>query len=492
MVGATIALALADSPITRHLKVCLIESSTPKLNLPLQPTPSIRVSAVSPASAAFFQRIGAWERMAAKRVTPFHKMHVWHTERHGRIEWDLRQMRGEQVEPARLAESETTNETDSALGWIIENDVIQNSLWEAMAELMSVNGGPANLEILSPVKIDKIQSGASDGDAATSDWPHLILSNGQHVRTRLLIGADGPNSIVKQFSSGTIDTIGKDYGQRAVVATLQLEPTSSSKNDIAYQRFLPTGPIALLPCHEEYVNLVWSTTPAHAQYLTAKTTTPEEFVQLVNQAIQAEPEQFHPSGREERERDCSRLCLGEFILSDLLPSLILLSFSLTRLSSLLPSPLTSVTDFLFPPLRPTSLPSVTRVFGPRLSFPLRLQQSSSYRSDRVALAGDAAHVIHPMAGQGVNLGLGDAEALVNTIETNVTSGLDIGTRDNLTPYDMARWSHTSCILGGVDAIGSAFQLGGPLAQIRSIGLDLFSAVPAIKKKAAKTAMGIKP
>jgi ubiquinone biosynthesis monooxygenase Coq6 len=291
MVGSALALALAASPVTRHLRVCLIETVPPKLSAPLQPSPSIRVSAVSPASASFFDRLGAWSLMRSKRVTPFRKMRVWHTQQRGKVEWDVGQLRGEQVDPTQV----DPDAIDSALGYIVENEVIQNTLWQRMNEVMQSATGPdeCNLEIISPMKIEQILPGL-DGKTA-SDWPHLLLANEQQFSTRLLIGADGPNSLVKQFAWPSIQSFGKDYEQRAVVATLLLEP-GVKNNETAFQRFLPTGPIAMLPCHGDYANLVWSITPALAKELSSGISA-EEFVRRVNRAFTAPGHEFNPGGR---------------------------------------------------------------------------------------------------------------------------------------------------------------------------------------------------
>ena len=519
MVGSALALSLASNPTTRHLKVCLIEAAMPKLDAPIKPEPSVRVSAVTPKSAAFFERMSAWERMCSARVSKYVRMRVWHASERGVIEWNKKQIDGESTrrvaQPAEDGSSsipETWQDVQaalipppsSALGFIVENDVIQSALWQQMGQIITQaritrESQPAsisedhecNLEILSPVKIEQILPGHGAA-AGGNDWPRLLLSNDQAISARLLVGADGPSSMVKQYA-GSVENVGWEYNQRAVVATLKLEQetphddaghstssasaTSSSasfstalplRTHTAYQRFLPWGPIAFLPCHSGYASLVWSTTPAHASLLTAPSTTPAEFVQMVNSA-------FRRPGSE---------------------------FGVAPQASKLPGPLGVVADVLFPRVSQSSAsgavesdalpPLVASVVGPRLSFPLRFLHSSLYVTPRVALVGDAAHVIHPLAGQGVNLGFGDAEALSEVIATAVQAGADVGTIESLRPYESARLPVNAVMMHGIDSVGKFFRVtDGPLAWARAVGMDLFNAVPAIKNRVAEVAMGLK-
>jgi len=509
MVGSALALALASSPVTRHLKVCLLEFKPPNLSAPLRGGPSIRVSAVAPASAAFFQRLGAWDLMRSKRVSMFDRMIVWHTMERGRVDWNMKEMRGQSHRRADtpMDSSQSHNEEEDALGYIVENDIIQTSLWQRMHEVLNASerethqsltrlqeGGETssaaqqttasitcNLEILAPIQVEQIlpgenttashqtsSSSASSHSSAAggSSWPRLLLSNEQAISTRLLIGADGPNSIVKKYASGNISSYGWDYPSRAVVAAVKVEPTYTSTgqqvpNRIAFQRFLPTGPLAFLPCHEDYASLVWSTTPAHAKQLCAEMTS-EEFVEAVNKAFRADSAQFQPGGRR--------------------------SF----FDPVLPGPLSQVASILFPTSQPPFPPLITSVAGPRASFPLRYIHADRYIAPRVALLGDAAHVIHPLAGQGVNLGFGDAECLAHEIEQAVLDGSDLGEVVALQNYDRTRRRTNKTMMGAIHSLREVFNVpSGPFAAARAMGLDLFNAMPAVKKQAAVFAMGLK-
>lgn len=143
---------------------------------------------------------------------------------------------------------------------------------------------------------------------------------------------------------------------------------------------MKTGPLALLPLWDNYSSIVWSCPPEFAKQVLELND--QQFVDNLNNALQK----------------ASELPLGGF--------------------NLLPKSL-RLTSFESPPI-------VTGVNTKRFAFPLILQHSDHYAADRMALIGDAAHRIHPMAGQGLNLGITDVAYLANSLIKAKKSGLDIG------------------------------------------------------------------
>jgi 2-polyprenyl-6-methoxyphenol hydroxylase-like FAD-dependent oxidoreductase len=142
-----------------------------------------------------------------------------------------------------------------------------------------------------------------------------------------------------------------------------------------------------------------------------------------------------------------------------------------------------VADEAVPPL------VIDLVTKPR-SFPLRVQQCVRYVGPRAALLGDAAHLVHPLAGQGVNLGFGDVRALRDVLVEARSDGQDLGALAILEVYERQRWLANAAVLAGVDSIQRLFAVDdGPLAALRSIGMDLFNATPALKREASRWAMG---
>lgn len=120
-----------------------------------------------------------------------------------------------------------------------ENLNLVSSLLSRLDELGST-------EILDKARVEGIEYGQDDGELDLTSWPVVTVSSGRKLAARLLVGADGANSPVRTFAG--IETRGWDYGRHGVVATLRIEDVEQRKQ--AYQRFLPTGPVALLPvCH---------------------------------------------------------------------------------------------------------------------------------------------------------------------------------------------------------------------------------------------------
>ncbi len=130
------------------------------------------------------------------------------------------------------------------------------------------------------------------------------------------------------------------------------------------------------------------------------------------------------------------------------------------------------------------------VVGPRKAFPLGLTLARDFVRPRFALAGDAAHGIHPIAGQGLNLGFKDAAALAQTIVEADRLGLDIGSLTILERYE--RWRRFDTVQMGVvtDVLNRLFSNDiGPLRMVRTIGLGLVDRLPGLKKSFINQAAG---
>jgi 2-polyprenyl-6-methoxyphenol hydroxylase-like FAD-dependent oxidoreductase len=107
------------------------------------------------------------------------------------------------------------------------------------------------------------------------------------------------------------------------------------------------------------------------------------------------------------------------------------------------------------------------------------------------IMGDAAHVVHPMAGQGVNLGIGDAKDLVLCIEKALHTGTDIGGIALLQQWERKRKLENAIMMGGIDMLHKVFSINnGPFTWLRSVGLDVFNAVSPLKRLSMERAMGV--
>lgn len=283
-----------------------------------------------------------------------------------------------------------------------------------------------------------------------SSYPHITLSSNHTIAARLLIGADGPNSAVRTFAG--IQTRGYDYNRNGVVATLKLPSSSahdpsSPRGVTAYQRFLPSGPIALLALPGPYASLVWTTTPTQSSLL--KALSEEDFTAMVNAAF--------------------RLSVVDLNYMFTLHSNQLSEFQWR--DSVYPSTASEARGEI-PPL----VSSVQS--GSIASFPLRLRHASSYTTHRIALIGDAAHTIHPLAGQGLNMGLNDSKALASAIEYAVGHGADIGDEMGcLDAYKGSVWWGNQRLLGAVDKLHWLYSVGsGPVVGVRGWGLRAVDAI----------------
>jgi 2-octaprenyl-6-methoxyphenol hydroxylase len=128
--------------------------------------------------------------------------------------------------------------------------------------------------------------------------------------------------------------------------------------------------------------------------------------------------------------------------------------------------------------------------GPRQSFPLDLQIARSFVADRLALIGDAAHVVHPLAGQGLNIGMRDVAALAETIVESTRLGLDIGGTAQLERYE--RWrrfdsAFSAAVMDGLNRLFSNDSV--PLRALRDLGLGLVDRAPLVKRFLVREAAG---
>lgn len=379
MVGATLAAACAG----QGLKIAVLEA-----RLPVRAWPSDdidqRVSALNRASQRILTRLGVWERICELGVSPYREMRVWDATGGGAIHFDS----------ADLGEPD--------LGHIVENRVIQLALWERLEHCPDV-------ELIAPARISDLELGERRAE--------VTLHDGRRLATRLLVGADGRDSRVRDLAG--IETQGWDYDQRAIVAHVR---TALPHQETAWQRFLPSGPLAFLPLADGRCSIVWS----------AEETRCEELLALDDQAFAA--------------------ALGE-------------AFD-ERLGDIL-------------------------AVGPRASFPLRLQHAQAYCRERLALVGDAAHALHPLAGQGLNLGMLDAAELAAAITRARERRRDIGGRAALRRYERARRGDNLVMLAAMDGFKRLFgnQLP-PLAALRSLGLALTDRAGPVKGHLTAAAMGL--
>src|SRR5690606_538685 len=213
VVGAACALAQA-----RHdLRVELVEASAPRAWS--SETRDLRVFALAADSVALLDSLGVWASIRTARAHPYRRMRVWDAA--GGDELDFN------------ADAFGRRE----LGWIVENGLLVDRLSAALPA--------AGVEVHCPARV----AGFDQHD----DGVRLMLENGERIEARIAIAADGANSALRRMSG--VGTCGRDYGQRGVVGYVQ---TERPHEDTAWQRFLPGGPLAFLPCSDGTSSIVWS------------------------------------------------------------------------------------------------------------------------------------------------------------------------------------------------------------------------------------------
>ena len=464
-VGLSLISALRSHASTKSLKIALIDSQnlTPAQISDDLTSFSNRCSSLTPSSVRFLRRTGTWDRINHRRLQPYHGMEVWDGVSGSKIQFDPLDRSGsglldaiaEAIPGSRLRESRRAYEMEGednsgGMATMCENTNLTSALLRRLDELRQDEG----CELIDGTRVESIQLGPQPDETGDSldlsQWPIVTLPKKRTLAARLLIGADGANSPVRQFVD--IPSPGWDYNQHGIVATLQLDRSFNEVDlRIAYQRFLPSGPIALLPLPGNRASLVWSISAQHAAIL--KQLSSENFIAMINAAF--------------------RLMSVDI---DFLLTHNSASTAVDELSWREPNTSPAQTGL------PQDFPRITAVQeGTVASFPLRLRHASTYTGHRVALIGDAAHTIHPLAGQGLNLGLADAESLAKCVVNGVENGMDVGSCWCLDGYNADRWGKNNAMLGMVDKLHKLYSArSGPVVWGRSLGLDLVDRLGPIK------------
>jgi 2-octaprenyl-6-methoxyphenol hydroxylase len=355
MVGASLACALGDKNCTanRDLKVGIIETNGNFLRGEF--TADGRASAIAYGSSQIWQNIGVWGGMQQRGVTPMHRIQV----SEGDLPYQV-QLRCEDM-------------GQEALGYIVENSVTLASLWEFARECR-------NLELICPAKILDIAildvKSGSDRDGMRVKISSEIGE--QYLETKLLVGADGGRSLVRQLAK--IEISERRYEQTCIVTTIQSE---HPHQNLAHERFQSSGPFAILPLGRDRACIVWTATTEETPHL---------------------------------------LALDE-------------STFLQELTKRFGSPLME------------KLGNIKVISRERANYVPRWMHSQTYIQQRLALIGDAAHTTHPIAGQGMNLGIRDVNALAKVLTKAHQNQEDLGAIAVLKRYESKRkWDNLGVIL----------------------------------------------
>ncbi|XP_026735257.1 ubiquinone biosynthesis monooxygenase COQ6, mitochondrial [Trichoplusia ni] len=415
MVGCTLACAMAKNSLLSNLKVLLLEAS-PKSDYQLKSEYSNRVVALNQNTKALMTSLNIWKHVEDMRLQPVRYMQVWDASSDVMISFSSADM------------------MDDDVAYIVENDLMLHAINK---ELLSTDN--ENTHIVYNAKIDSYQL---PKEKYSSPQSIVKMANGDTYTCQLLIGADGANSAVRKAMG--VQYLTWSYEQMGVVATLNL--AEECTNTTAWQRWLPTGPIALLPLDSKRSSLVWSTWQDNAKQLLQL---PEDqFVDALNDALW---KQYPRSSSVETCTSWLSSCLKQVGMAD-------------GAARQLP-------------------PSVSGVAaGSRAAFPLAFGHSTRYIAPGVALIGDAAHRVHPLAGQGVNLGFGDVKDLTELLAEAVYSGLDITHPNWMEKYESVRQRHNVPTQFMIEMLHRLYTVDFmPVVLARSLGLQIANALQPIKK-----------
>jgi 2-octaprenyl-6-methoxyphenol hydroxylase len=389
--GCLMALSLAD---LHHadgtpLSIAIVEASPILKNHNL--TFDDRVLALSHGSADYLEKVGAWQGLK-NDVQAIETIHISDREHYGK---------------ARIYAKEYDV---SALGYVIGMALVGKSLLTVLANKNKIFN---NVSWFAPDNITSVNW--------QEESVNIMLSSGQSLFANLLIGCDGANSICRKLAN--IKMTETCYGQSALITNVA---TVNAHNNIAYERFTDTGPIAMLPLStikegEHRCSLVWTLTP-----------------ELADEMLSLNDDEF---------KQTLESNFGSW------------------------------------------LGGITQV-GKRHVYPLKLVQAQEQVYHRTVLLGNAAHTIHPIAGQGFNLGLRDVQQLTAVIKMALDQQQDIGLFSLLSAYAQQREKDHQQVISLTDSLVTLFsnQLA-PMVAGRNIGLKMLNYLSPIKADLVKKTMG---
>jgi 2-octaprenyl-6-methoxyphenol hydroxylase len=382
LVGATLALALADI----GLDVVLIEAHP--FGTSGQPSFDDRTTALSNGSRRIFEALRVWP-LLEREATAIRRIHVSDRGRFG------------------FARLDAAEQGLSALGFVVVNRAIGAALWRRLEQ--------SPVRIMAPARV----RGMRPGEGIQRIECDLGPQGSAIIETRLAIAADGAQSALREAAG--IGARTWSYEQTALVTNVL---TQRFHDHVAYERFTPAGPLALLPMSEGRCGLIWTFTADVAESV-AKSDDREFLAKL---------------------QDAFGFRLGRFM----------------------------------------------RV-GARQLYPLALTRADEHVAERLAIVGNAAQTLHPIAGQGFNLGLRDAASLAEVLadgRAQQREGFDPGDGMWLERYREWRAADRTQIVRFTDGLVRLFlQPFGPVRALRDVGLLAFDLMPAAKGALSQLSLG---
>jgi len=377
LVGASLALGLAAT----DCRVLLIEGIAP--DSAAQPSFDERTTALGNASRRIFQGLGVWEEIS-RDAAAIRAIHVSDAGSFG------------------FARLKAVEHGIDAFGYVVPNRVIGTALWRALSDARTVD-----LRVPATVEDLEITTERAYFTVVTAAGAREVTS------ARLLVAADGAHSVVRE-AAGIAAGV-EDYDQVAITASVAAD---RANDGTAYERFTPSGPVAVLPLRGGGYGTIWSCAPQRATELLAM----EDGAYLA----------------ELQSRFGWRA--GRF-----------------------------------------------RRIGRRGSYPLKLSRAATTVAQRTVLIGNAAQALHPIAGQGFNLGLRDAALLAEVI---AGAAGDVGSAELLRKFSQWRAADRGGVVRFTDGLVRLFGSRMPgVSLMRNLGLLMFDLSPPAKRALARVSLG---
>lgn len=379
LAGNCLALALKNS----GLSIAIVEANTRERH---HSSPAgDRALALAAGTVKMLETLGIWQGVS-QAATAIKDIHVSDRGHFGKVRLSARK---ENVE---------------ALGYVITARDIETHVAQLVSE--------ADIELICPARLIGLMAGNDSVNVSLKREDESLA-----LTAKLLVGADGGNSSVRNLLEISQHVI--EYGQTALVTTVK---SSLAHNNVAYERFTASGPLALLPIGTHHCAVVWTRSSEDADGLMSGSET--DFLAALQQ------------------------CFG---------------YRLGRLD----------------------------LTAPRRAFPLSLIRAEKMTADRTVVIGNAVHQLHPVAGQGFNLGLRDVMQLAEMIIKQYQANQDIGAADFLKAYADSRQKDHDRTIGFTNSVVQIFSNDWlALAAARNVGLAILDHIPAAKTWLARHAMGL--
>ncbi len=395
----------------------------------VQTQTSRRMYSFNLASQAFLQELGVWRDVLAQRAAPYQSIMVW------------------QNVPGQLC-FDAKSLGQSCLGYMVDEADVITVLYQALWDHPNVQ-----------IWHDKVVSIALPGQ--------VQLASGAHLQGELLVGADGAHSRLREWGGFVCKE--QSYEQKAIVATIQHERQHQQQ---LYQRFLPGGPVALLAMLDPYQSsLVWTLSTKEAEcMMVADEQDFNEALTEATQGVLGACSIAHHAGRSPvtaRPPKHESIYWGHTLAKDDVDKPVPECFEHGKENSQVLSS------------------------SSRHAFPLICRHVHHYHHHNLVLVGDAAHTVHPLAGQGANLGLMDVQALVTAVVQARHRGWPLDDPATLNQWGRDRRADNVKMSGLFTVLNQLFAKEGQgMGVLRQLGMGLLQHLPWVKSAMVRRACGL--